>query len=1291
MKNCVWFVQGLLFFGGLLGITPSDVRGQLVAGPGPKVVSEATQVVDVWRPEQHLYVKGELGVADRQLDALEQWLDENGPNWTVVLMDDTVGERYRGTDGRIWEGMDAVEQALGRGLSNRTGFGTLKDPRTEEPNGAVFALSLGDRSFSYFASDAQDRRGLGESQWQGRLDRPAYEAMSNGGRIVDAVKNTVTSINQALDQAIVGEEQTRINREREQERMRERVELLLARANKALANVEGLRDAFVRQNPTAKGDLARPPVSDWRDRLNKIQGQVDANELVPALQKAGALMDEIEGILLAYREDAAFPLRWKDLQKTLKEAPAGPNDVARQTLDQAQAALEEAQALRDNGDRQSTVKLAEVEQLLKEADARIQAENERLERIAWQRRIARNLALVVLAVLLLLVAGLLILLNRRRRGIREKALARLAERREKVRQTTDGMLGLLERTQMLIGREEDLEKRGSHGRTLELSKQTIDDVDNLFIMSRTVDSVLRRVESLIEPKSLWKRIGNLFQTQPFEDGIALLDEQTLKFSPEEGVPVLPEEKKEDSDKLLGDMQHYKAFELTYEDLLNQYERRYERAVKSLDALDRSWTSLGPTMDVVENRIDELLKLDEELQAEAQKDGYFALPSLSLELMPAVQQAHERAEQTGVGDPVTAVDVTLADAQRQSEQAVRLARFLHEFRSESLPALRDYAQTLANEGRQIDWVDDFLRQLSERAELLMRTIVSDDADQLLEEFSQQLHDLVIRARRCVELDQTTRKKTAPLLASCEKATAEARQQIGQALNLPSERILREAGADPDHHLSTARQQLVSAGASLDRGAFLPAEAAIKEVEHLVAEAQQLIERTREGLQNQPSRRADLEREAAGLTDEVGRCQTLLGELKAEFAASALETAGKAVPESETAASPPASIDADLQLIGLLQSARRRIDASERLRQEGRILEATAELDEAHATLSELARLCQQVTELAARLREQQAINSQKLNDLKLRCRQLAGEIEEQRTMARTQDAYRACLEALDDVEQRVTAHRGNADPFRTAQAMETVNRQLDEVQQSVTADRDLYAEAARSCEAAQRQVQTALSLSERAASDQLPDSDVTRQVMREIRGLADQVNQLRLRLSIPHEDWHRLDQEADQLTSRAGQANATLRGDLDRAQRSLESLQKAASQVRLASGWRGTFGINIMGSPGGDDLEMARQAFSRGDYDGASRFASNAIALASRAVQEAEMRVRERRRAEQRRRQQELQRRLPPIILPRGGGISIGPSSWPGSSGSRGSIGPTFRPSPSRSGGSPGSGFRRSGW
>ena len=130
----------------------------------PRLVQSTEEILSDWNPEQHLYVKGELGLGAEQLAQLEQWLDQNGTNWVVVLMDSAAGETFTDASGRRFTGMDAVEHRLGNGLPGRTSFGEWTDSRTGERNGAFFVLFLSERKFSYYGSDAQDKRGLGEDR-----------------------------------------------------------------------------------------------------------------------------------------------------------------------------------------------------------------------------------------------------------------------------------------------------------------------------------------------------------------------------------------------------------------------------------------------------------------------------------------------------------------------------------------------------------------------------------------------------------------------------------------------------------------------------------------------------------------------------------------------------------------------------------------------------------------------------------------------------------------------------------------------------------------------------------------------------------------------------------------------------------------------------------------------------------------------------------------------------------------------------------------------------------------------
>ena len=224
-------------------------------------VATATDVVQQWQPDQHLYVKGDVGVSAANLAELEQWLDANGPHWTVVLLQHARAEAYQAADGRAYSGMDAVEVALGKGLSNRTGFGRLEHAQTRESDGTVFVLYLSERQFAYFASDAQDRRGLGESHWIGELDRDARRAMQGGGRILDAVKDTVNSINRRLDRAIAQQRQRERLLEQQRQHDLAEVGLAITAAQEAAQQVQARVSQLSAEDATSSGPMLSPPVS----------------------------------------------------------------------------------------------------------------------------------------------------------------------------------------------------------------------------------------------------------------------------------------------------------------------------------------------------------------------------------------------------------------------------------------------------------------------------------------------------------------------------------------------------------------------------------------------------------------------------------------------------------------------------------------------------------------------------------------------------------------------------------------------------------------------------------------------------------------------------------------------------------------------------------------------------------------------------------------------------------------------------------------------------------------------
>ncbi len=409
-------------------------RGEERAVP----IDHVGDVITKWQPDQHLYVKGDLGIGTQQLVSLEAWLDENGPHWTVVLLRNASHEDYQAIDGRRFRGMDAVEYALGHGLANRTGFGELEHPETGETDGAVFVLFLDERKFSYYGSDAQDRRGVGESHWIGELDRPAKRAMRSGGRILDAVKNTVTTINAGVDRAVEAEKTARLRAEQEQERVQRERERVIADLRSEIQDTEGNLIASVEEAaadvkeryPDAQGELAQPPLASWRSQLASAANTLSETNVRATSQTVTQVIAEINGYLDAYAEHASFDELIAPLKARIAARDGGPNDVARPSNDAAIKLMDNARAEHAQAGRNFRHLLTDASTTLDQGDAAIAAENERLRREAVRRQIIRNTVLVAAALAALALCVVLYVLNRRRRPARTACPASLWRTRE---------------------------------------------------------------------------------------------------------------------------------------------------------------------------------------------------------------------------------------------------------------------------------------------------------------------------------------------------------------------------------------------------------------------------------------------------------------------------------------------------------------------------------------------------------------------------------------------------------------------------------------------------------------------------------------------------------------------------------------------------------------------------------------------------------------------------------------------------------------------------------------------
>ena len=1261
-------------------LLPLVVGHAIYADEQPVRIANALDVMSNWRADQHLYVKGDVGVSPQQLAALESWLDENAPQWVVVLMQDEGNETYRAADGRTYYGMDAVEHALGHGLSNRTNFGQLEDPRTGESNGAIFVLFLNERKFSYFGSDAQDRRGLGESHWVGELDQPAFRAMRGGLRIADAVKDTVTHIDRRLQKTIdreiaVQQEEQRQRREEQRKRklaVNEQV-VRLGVIGEDIAEVEQLAAKFRSEFPEAIGELTAPPLEDWRSELQLLEELLDEKIVYEIAQKASSLQDRVAEFLNAYTVNANYGQQVADLEERLARTEKKYSGVAKSTVETARQLIELAAAARADGRFEFIQRLKDATTAADRADAEVEAETDRLARQELLQRVMRRTAVGTGLVLLGGIGVLGWISNRRRKPLMHEAHKIFALRKETVDQEVNRVFRLFERSGEVLGSKDRLEDRGYEGHTRQLSEKTFDNVDDLIVMSSEVERVMGEAEQLIHPTNPLARAVNTFSGSRFKRGLDQISGKPLKFKRDKGLPLVLEEDEAAGDGAAGDGKPPPSIELTFDDVFARFHDRSERATATLDRIETALLRVNDGLAELNQEIEKASAAERELAAKADENEYFALPALFDQLIPAAEQDFDAADAISGSDPVAAVDVNIPAGLRKTKQALALTDSLRRAHDELLPHMREMAPQLEQAGYEADWIDERLVEMTDRANQLFAQAAVTSIAEPWQAFDQEVTELAEQATRCLQIADQLREQLVPAIDALEQKIAQARGEASQRLQLAPDQVLNEKPRDPDDNLASARRQTDAIQAALHRGNVAAASEAVAQLQHEVQDGNQSIDDTLAALQNFDSLWRTRQEEIHAAREKLPRYQSLVQSLREKYAANTyvLQAVDNTYPNA--VATINTHLDACQDHVNEVQ----RLHALGReFFQKGRVLESVAMLQAIRDDLDTTEKYYQDLDEHLQHLEELARHNQARLTKLVSQVDRLSDDVSEPRTMRPAMEFYQQKVEQVQVTAHDVESQQSARDPLGTAARIEQLGLDLEEVAARVAADRNAHAEAERAVAAATSQLSASRRLIERARRDGIPDSPATTHLVREIQQFEGQVHNIERRLQVPHDDWKQVHQAAVAINKQLGEASGDLVGELQLAGQAAESLESASRAVFEAAKWTGGWGVQIFGSPGSRELERGRAALQEANYNATVELSRAAQMVATHAIQKAQREVARRqrdqlRRAETRRRQRS---------------ISSGGIGWSG-----GRSGGSGRISSGRSSSGGNSGFSRSGW
>ncbi len=1327
------WLAALIFAWGPVGMGLAQAEGQFLRFDTPD------ELVESWRPDVHLYVKGQVGkLGEAELERIAAFLADK--HWVVVLIDTFRGGRYDGHRDK-----EAFEYALGSGIRNKADFNAWAHPETGERDGAFLFISVADKHHNYTGSAAQDSRRLGTKQYPGKLDRWVKTAMRAGLDIQRAVEDSVTNIDQQLNAAIADEirgAQAQVTSAKTAvSRLQLALEGLTVRYPESrlgpydIAGMEARITEAERQIARKDYGNARPLLSgvivDARSASESIDAyEKEAGVAIQAITNAAAAIEELDAAAASLREsapevtgDLASPpiAEWEgtlnSARGALATAPKDARVTAQRVLHEAQLQIRSLKqyvvdaslfpTLRERfatekarpGATGMETRLGQIDTELetahayyKQADSRyvgalntvqrqLDSVRQRITSAEELAALERLVAIVSATLALLITLILFIYLNRRLQGLKKKAERHLATWNSALDAKLDALQEDLEQqTQLYVGSWKHNPYAPDSESAL-MAESIRDDVGFLSLAWVQLNDQYEKAAKLICPDAFGSRVYNLFWRGNYRAALKL-SEQPIELRQDDALNRMVRGKQRTwQESLWGNLSDYRPeAPMTFAELFEAFNRRAERATENLRALEKALTETGPRLDAITVALQELAEKESDFEERAKANGYFAVSALFEELVPAASDSVLEARKGLDKDPIGIERSAAATAQRQQTEATELARIVEQAQLHLMPPIGSRSRALAEAGVEVAWIGVEQRRLSEWAEQIATEAVATTQAGAIAALSDALDTLAARVDKAQGLDSHRRELTLPAISEGRDAIATTRQTIGARLQIEPELTLRDTLQRPEGALDLDPSLRIARSEAMAQVALEAlGRGRVADAEGTLDEIDRAIAEVHHILQASTTALDEHEDRVARYGQETDQ---IAGEVPAHR--DVLEGIRQEFAHTVLALQagdpehPQANGTIDdniLEAEEQLNMARTKRQQAETQFREGRVLQAANLLEQVAAGNTFAHDRLREIAQKRSRLDRTVAANGATLERLEKELTAIGTEVADGRTMPPTGDAFTAAKSHLTGARGEVDARQG--DPFLAANTLADVEEELGRLRVMLQNDRDANAEATRSLHAAERQIQVTRQAADRARNDGYGDSAETQMAYRSLDIVEDTFAQCQETLRTDHSDWNRLDEQADQMASEASAIAATLVQEMDQAALSNAEIHLAAKEVRRASNWTGRYGVYVSGSPGSDELENARALLAQGHYAAAIRAAKSSNAQAQNAIAQAIAQEARKRREEERRKQAERRRRAAAASA-LNNSISSGSSFGGGSSSSGGS---SFGGGSSSSGGS----------
>ncbi|PTX99495.1 hypothetical protein DB346_16800 [Verrucomicrobia bacterium LW23] len=1199
----------------------------------PVMVEKVSEMPTKWRNDRQLYIKGRVNINPARLREIATFLRDKAPNWTVVIADNVDSEVYTDASGRELRGRDAANAALGYGLRGNANFAQLEDTRMRKSNGAILFFlqrnAEGKSDVVYYDNEAQRAAGVGENAWTGNLDAPALNALADGARYQDAVRNTIGAINEAVEVKGRAEQAT-------WQKLRDDATIHLNHAEWSLEELDHKVQTMIQQNPRLRGgDILRPPIETFRNSFKALEARLDEapyetgrNASMLASRIVDALVD-IENYDRDVRLMDETTLEVKNFAQSkaedIKRVPA-----AAEKLRETEESLKQAQEAYDRGDRSYRNALTLTKKKLDETQTALT--------IAGARPALPGAYLVIGGIVVLFAAlgAVAFVLISANQPIQQRAQQLLRQRETELTHVPARALDLVDSARFTIGADADTEMR-FQGKTLDEARDILREVDGIYLDASAAAQQVARAKALLGGDSVTGALA-MFSSAPHWEAEGLLHND-VTVRPDAPPKLLTRKEKAStrapggdhsaliSGHLLGNARDQHPHTFAWQHFTEQLDERAAKTDARLMALSQSLQA--PAVEIARIRT--------ELDAVAAARPEAPVPVLRAAhvfdtLIPAARAACLAAEEKAVRDPITAMEEMVPDASRMAAQARRLVEITEDLREKKAPRLLKIAEFLKQHKIRDSWVRTGLSDLDARIEQLAQEAVTRDIADDLKTVEETGADLLARADGAVAslaaLNKLhgDREQRAASLPQARTALAE---KIGAALaeskgrTAPdAEATLKEPGREAERFLRVAEAQLDIARGALMNGDTPAALHAVEIGDEALASFDDSITQSTEAAATFMERKAALRGEARLLLAEAPRATAILDYLQKNFHPGAL-----VLPEAPDDAN--ATITDN---IGEFEAAMRRtaelLAAAEANLAKAAPFKASAQLDQA-ATAIQAGRVrLSEITTTAGELRAADGRNAESLSLLQQRFAALESGLGQRIATPATRTLGEEIRAALGRVAEEAAALPRN--PTAIAKTIAELEVQATVLEARLLADQETHDEMLQALRSAEAHLVPARDTASAFKVEQATYPDEARAAIAGIEAAQRRFNAARQSSRDDHADWAAIVEELNAVSIETARHMAVLRGNTETASHVLVAVESAGKAVLRAVTYVGPRGVRIPTAPGSasvsttsgsHDLANAHSLLSLGQLANSAVTAARALHQAEAALREAEAKVR----------------------------------------------------------------------